>query len=147
MFSVYNWYKLSRILYLYKIPVLPLIIKMIMRVIFAAHIPYQAHIGKGCVLGDEGLGIAIHPRAVIGNNCVIGPHVLIGGTSHKYKVPRIGSNVLIGPGAKILGPIIVEDNSVIGANSVVVSDVRSNSIVSGIPAKTIKENIDINDYL
>ena len=122
-------------------------IKMLIRVIFGAHIPYQAKIGKGTILGDEGFCIAIHPRAVIGENCTIMAQVLIGGTSHKYEVAQIGNNVVIGAGAKIIGPVIIGDNCVVGANSVVVKDIPPNCLAVGIPARIIKEHIDIKDYI
>ena len=70
----------------------------------------------------------------------------MGGTSHKYNVPIIGDNVYIGAGAVILGEVTVGDNVVIGANAVVTKDVPSNSIAAGVPAKIIKENINISDY-
>lgn len=54
---------------------------------------------------------------------------------------------MIVPGAKILGPITIGENSIIGANAVVIDDVPANSVVIGIPGKVIKENINIHDYI
>ena len=84
---------------------------------------------------------------VIGENCIINSGVVLGGTSHKYEVPKLGDNVLVGAGAKILGSITIGNNVVIGANAVVLKDVSDNTLVAGIPAKVIKENINIKDYI
>lgn len=144
---VYWLYKLSRFLYLIKIPILSALIKIFIRIFFYAVIPYTAKIGKGTKIAYGGLGTVIHARCVIGENCMISSGVTIGGTSLKYEVPKIGNNVLVGTGAKILGPVIVGDNSVIGANAVVLKDVPANSVVAGIPATIIKKNIDISNYM
>lgn len=77
---------------------------------------------------------------------MISPQVTIGGKSNIPRVPRIGSNVYIGTGSKILGDIEISDNVIIGANSVVLKSVPSNCIVAGNPARVIKENVDIFEY-
>lgn len=143
---IYKLYKLSNNLYKLKIPVLPQIITKIIRFVFAAVIPYSCVIGKNTIIGYGGLGIVIHHRSVIGENCNIGSLVTIGGTSKKYAVPVIGDNVIIGAGAKVLGPVTVGNNVVIAANAVVVKNVPDNSLVAGVPAQIIKKNIDIKDY-
>lgn len=88
----------------------------------------------------------IHARAVIGKNCMIGSCVTIGGRSGHYEVPVIGDNVQISTGSKILGPVRIGNNVVIGANSTVLKDIPSNCVVVGSPARIIKENIKIEDY-
>ena len=93
--------------------------------IYQAHnsfIPASAQIGEGTVFGYKGIGVIVHKRAVIGKNCIIGTNVTIGGKSGHYQVPRIGDNVDISTGAKILGPVTVGDGCVIGANAVVIKD-------------------------
>lgn len=102
--------------------------------------------GKGTKFGYGGIAVVIHARAVIGNNCIIGQCVTIGGKSKHKNVPRIGNNVQISIGAKILGPITIGDNVIVGANAVVVKDVPANCIVAGVPAKIIRNNIRIEDY-
>lgn len=84
---------------------------------------------------------------MIGENCIIGTNVTIGGRSYIEKVPVIGNNVYIGTGAKILGDVVIGNNCVIGANAVVVKHVPDNCVVAGVPASIIKENIDIKDYM
>ena len=128
------------------IPLLPGVIKVFIRIVFGCQIGLGAKIGKGSSLGYGGLGIVIHHRTIIGNNVLIAQNVTIGGTSKQYDVPVIGDNCLIGPGAKILGPISIGNNCVIGANSVVTKDVSDNTLVGGIPAKVLKDDIDINKY-
>lgn len=147
MFNVYNWYRFSRMLYLWGIPVLPVLFKYLIRLVFGCHIPFTADIGKGTVIGYGGIGIVIHDRCIIGENCVIGSCTTLGGTNHKYNVPELGNNVLVGTGAKIIGPVKIGNNVVIGANAVVVTDVPDNTVVTGVPARVIKENINIRDYI
>lgn len=147
MSNIYNWYKLANKLYQWKIPLISKFIKLLMRIMFSCVIPYTSKIGKNTRFGYAGLGIVIHGNCEIGEGCVISQNVTLGGTNHKPEVPKIGDNVYIGAGAKILGPVKIGDNVVIGANAVVVRDVPSNTLVVGIPAKVIKENIKVEDYV
>lgn len=136
--NVYKWYKVSRVLYLHHIPLLPGLIKGLIRVLWAAVIPYQADIGEGTIIGYQGLGVVIHKRCVIGKNCHISQNVTFGGTSDIYEVPVVGDNVTIGAGANVIGPIKIGDNAVIGAGAVVVTDIPANSVAVGVPAKVVK---------
>lgn len=147
MLNVYGWYYLSNFLHRNKVPLLPKIISHLIRFIFAAWIPWSAKIGKGTILGYGGLGIVIHNRAVIGKYCHIDQNVTIGGTSKKKEVPVIGDFVYIGAGAKVLGPVKVGNNAVIGANAVVVKDVPEGCLVAGIPAHILKSGISKRDYV
>lgn len=139
-------YKIARCLYKMHIPILPSLIKAIIRMFFSCVVSYKSEIGDGTILAYGGLGIVIHERCKIGKNCVIAQNVTLGGTSHIYNVPVIGDNVYIGAGAVILGDVVVGNNVVIGANSVVLKNVPDNCVVVGAPAKIIKENIDIKNY-
>jgi serine O-acetyltransferase len=91
---------------------------------------------------DHALGVVIGETAVVGDDVIIFQGVTLGGTSfaHEKRHPTIGNRVVIGAGAKILGPIIVEDDSRIGANAVVVHSVPSNSVVVGIPGRIISRS-------
>jgi len=99
-----------------------------------------AQIGSGLFI-DHGMGLVIGETAVIGNDCTIYHGVTLGGTgrskSHK-RHPTIGNNVLIGAGAKLLGPFKVGDNAMIGANAVVLSDVPNSATVVGVPGKIVR---------
>ena len=102
--------------------------------IYQAHnsfIPASAQIGEGTVFGYKGIGVIVHKRAVIGKNCIIGTNVTIGGRSGHYEVPKIGDNVDISTGAKVLGPITVGDGCVIGANAVVIKDCPPHTVWGG----------------
>lgn len=103
-------------------------------------------LAKGVSLGYGGLGVVIHKNAVIGENVVIGDCVTIGGTTKKSGVPEIGDGCLLSSGAVILGPIKIGKNCVVGANAVVTKDFSDNSVIGGIPARVLKDNININDY-
>ena len=93
-----------------------------------------ATIGKRLMI-DHGMGIVIGETAVIGNDCVIYHQVTLGGTGKEKlkRHPTLGNNVLIGAGAKLLGPINIGDNVKIGAGSVVLKSVEKNSTVVGVP--------------
>lgn len=100
-----------------------------------------AKIGSGVFI-DHGMGVVIGETAVVGDNCTIYQGVTLGGTGkHKGKRhPTIGNNVLIGCGAKVLGPFTVGDNSKIAANAVVLQEVPPNCTCVGIPARIVKRN-------
>lgn len=134
--NIYRWYKVSRVLYLHHIPILPQIIKGAIRA-WGGIIPYQAEIGEGTVIGYQGIGVVIHKHTVIGKNCIISQNVTFGGKGGSG-VPVIGDNVLIGAGAVLLGDIHIGNNVSIGANAVVLTDIPENAIAVGVPAKVIK---------
>ncbi|SEP81899.1 serine O-acetyltransferase [Hyunsoonleella jejuensis] len=138
MINAYYFYRFSHILYNWKVPILPSLIKLICFLIYNSSIPFQCKLGKGTRFGYGAIGVVIHKRVVVGANTVIGTNVTIGGKSGHYDVPIIGENVFIATGAKILGPIVIGNNVTIGANAVVVKNVPDNVVVAGIPAKIIK---------
>jgi serine O-acetyltransferase len=100
-----------------------------------------AKIGKGLFI-DHGMGVVIGETAIIGDNVLIYQGVSLGGTGLEKgkRHPTIGNNVVIGAGAKVLGNIIVGDNSYIGANAVVIKDVPPNSTVVGVPGRITKQD-------
>lgn len=140
-------YKLSHYLYEANIPLFPRLIMLFQHFLFNCSIPYQAAIGKGTRFSHGGIAVVIHHNVIIGSNCVIGTCVTIGGRSKNPNVPRIGNNVYIATGAKVIGDVTIGDNVVVGANNVVTINVPNNCIIAGIPAKVIKKNIDIRDYM
>ena len=101
-------------------------------------IPYQTPIGPGFYIGHFG-GIVVSSGAQIGANCNLSQGVTIGQINRgsKQGTPRLGDNVYVGPGAKILGQITVGNNVAIGANAVVIKDVPDGAVVVGVPARVI----------
>lgn len=141
-----NLYYISNWLYKHRVPLLPKFFQLLTYIIFNCWIPCECEIGKGTKLGYGGIAIVIHKDAKIGKNCIIGTCVTIGGNKANDGVPVIGDSCYIASGAKIFGTVTVGDQCFIGANSVVTRDVPEKSLVSGIPGKVIKKNININDY-
>ena len=136
--NVYKWYKASRVLYLHNIPMFPMLIKGLIRILWGAVIPYQADIGEGTQIGYQGIGVVIHKRCVIGKNCHISQNVTFGGGGGPEGVPTVGDDCSFGAGSVILGGIHIGNNVQVGANAVVLSDLPENSVAVGIPAKVIK---------
>ena len=100
-----------------------------------------AVIGDGVFI-DHGMGVVIGETTVIGDNCTIYQGVTLGGTGKDKgkRHPTIGNSVVIGSGAKVLGPFRVGDNSKIAANAVVLSEVPDNCTVVGVPGRIVKKN-------
>lgn len=98
-----------------------------------------ATIGKGLFI-DHGMGVVIGETTVIGDNCTIYQGVTLGGTGKEKgkRHPTLGNNVMVGSGAKVLGPFTVGDNSKIAAGAVVLSEVPQNSTCVGVPARIVK---------
>ena len=99
-----------------------------------------ATIGRGLVI-DHGTGVVIGDTAESGANCTLYQGVTLGGTGKDLgkRHPTLGNNVLVGAGAKVLGPIVIEDNSKIAANAVVLKDIPENSTAVGIPARVARQ--------
>lgn len=98
-----------------------------------------ATIGRGLFI-DHGSGVVIGETAEIGDNCTLYQGVTLGGTGKDVgkRHPTLGNNVMVGAGAKILGPFKVGDNAKIAANAVVLSEVPADSTAVGIPARVVK---------
>lgn len=119
------------------IPVLPRVLYIVNRILFSVVLPPTATVGSGVKFGYSGLGIVVHARCVIGDRVSIGTNVTIGGRSGLLEVPVIGDDVVVGSGAKILGPVRVGRGAKIGANAVVLHDVPEGATVVGIPARIV----------
>ncbi len=88
---------------------------------------------------DHGMGVVIGETAEIGDDCTLYHGVTLGGTTWKKEKrhPTLGNNVVVGAGAKVLGPIIIGANARIGSNSVVVKDIPEGATVVGIPGRVV----------
>ncbi|MEC9284027.1 MAG: serine O-acetyltransferase [Bdellovibrionota bacterium] len=106
------------------------------RLITGIEIHPGAQIGKRLVI-DHGMGVVIGETSIIGDDCIIFHGVTLGGMDFQQKKrhPTLKDRVLVGTGAKVLGPITLEDDVHVGANSVVLKDVARGQTVVGIPAK------------
>lgn len=100
-----------------------------------------ATIGKGLFI-DHGMGVVIGETAVIGDNCLLYQGVTLGGTGKDKgkRHPTLGDNVLVGAGAKILGPFKVGNNVKIAANAVVLNAIPDNCTAVGVPARIVRRN-------
>lgn len=107
-----------------------------------------ATIGKGLVI-DHGMGVVIGETTIIGDNCLIYQNVTLGGTGKETgkRHPTLGNNVMVGSGAKVLGPFKVGDNSRIAAGAVVLAEIPSNSTAVGVPARVVRINGERPDIL
>lgn len=108
-----------------------------------------AVIGKGVFI-DHGMGVVIGETAKIGDYCIIFHQVTLGSNTFDKvdRHPKIGSNVIIYTGAKVIGPITIGDNSIISAGAVVVKSAPENSLLIGVPAKQhLKKGGEIEYYI
>lgn len=107
-----------------------------------------AVIGRRLVI-DHGAGVVIGATTVIGDDCLLYQGVTLGGTGvcKGKRHPTLGNNVMVGCGAKVLGPFTVGDNARIAANSVVLREVPPNSTVVGVPGHVVRRNGEKLDHI
>lgn len=100
-----------------------------------------AKIGKGLFI-DHGAGVVIGETTEIGDNCTLYQNVTLGGTGKDLgkRHPTLGNNVMVGAGARVLGPFKIGDNSKIAANAVVLEEVPPNCTAVGVPARIVRIN-------
>jgi serine O-acetyltransferase len=98
-----------------------------------------AQLGRG-ILIDHGSGVVIGETAVVGDGCTIYQGVTLGGTGKEKgkRHPTLGKNVLVGAGARILGPFEVGDNCKVAANAVLLEPLQENSTAVGVPARAVR---------
>ncbi|HEV8645629.1 MAG TPA: serine O-acetyltransferase EpsC, partial [Burkholderiales bacterium] len=116
---------------------------------------FVSHIGRwltgieihpGAIIGrrffiDHGMGVVIGETALIGDDCTLYHGVTLGGTSWSKgkRHPTLGNGVVVGAGAKILGPVTIGDGAKVGSNAVVVKDVPARATAVGIPARILDD--------
>ena len=129
-FHILLFHRIAHLFYRLNLKFIARLISQIARFLTGIEIHPGAKIGQKLFI-DHGMGIVIGETAEIGDNCTIYHGVTLGGTGkHKTKRhPTIGSNVIIGCGAKVLGPIKIGSNSKIGAGAVVLKDVEKDTTV------------------
>ena len=141
------FYRLTHRLWLLKLKWLARFISMLARWITGVEIHPGAVIGRRFFI-DHGMGVVIGETAEIGDDCTLYHGVTLGGTTWKKgkRHPTLGNNVVIGAGAKILGPIILGDDVRVGSNSVVVKSVDNAQTVVGVPARVLKDSKTQTDH-
>ncbi|WEU41095.1 MAG: serine O-acetyltransferase [Candidatus Odinarchaeum yellowstonii] len=134
-------YRIAHFLWEIGAPFIPRYLSYIAYQITGIDIHPGAKIGKSFFI-DHGSGVVIGETAEVGDNVTIYQGVTLGGVSLNpgKRHPTIGNNVVIGAGAKVLGPIRIGDNVKIGANSVVISDVPADSVVVGVPGRIVRKD-------
>lgn len=149
-----NKYRIARWCYLHHLTLIAWFIRSWIYLIHNSYVPYTCEIGEGTIFGYKGIGCVIHSNAKIGNDCLIGTNVTIGGGAGRSNkrilefdkirrnVPVLGDRVQISTGAKVLGDIVIGDDVIIGANAVVISDVPSGVVVGGVPSKILRKQYE-----
>jgi cysteinyl-tRNA synthetase len=135
-------HRITHSLWELKIPVIPRLLSHIARLFTGIEIHPAAKIGAGFFI-DHGMGVVIGETTEIGEDCLLYQGVTLGGTGKEKgkRHPTLGNHVVVGGGAKVLGPIRIGDYVKIGANSVILKDVPDYSIVVGVPGKIIKKKV------
>lgn len=127
-------FRLAAWLHRCRIPLLPRLLYVLNRILFAVVLPPSVQMGKGVLLAYSGLGTVVHARAVIGDNVKVAQNVTIGGRAGHHAVPVIEDGVEIGAGACVLGPVVIGRGASIGAGAVVLKDVPAGAVAVGVPA-------------
>jgi serine O-acetyltransferase len=142
-FHAILFHRLSHGLWRAGIPVLPRLLSQLGRFLTGIEIHPAATIGPGFFI-DHGSGVVIGETTEIGESVILFQGVTLGGTGKERgkRHPTLGNHVVVGAGAKVLGPIVIGDHVKIGANSVVLRSVPAHSTVVGIPGKIIKGDVD-----
>ena len=138
-------HRVSHRLWRWRLKLLARVLSQLARWFTGVEIHPGATIGNRFFI-DHGMGVVIGETAEIGDDCTLYHGVTLGGTSWEKakRHPTLGKNVVVGAGAKILGPITIGDNARVGSNSVVVKDVPANSTVVGIPGRIVITKEDAN---
>jgi serine O-acetyltransferase len=141
-------YRLTHYLYALGIPLIPRLLSQLIRWLTGIEIHPGAHIGKGVFI-DHGMGVVIGETAIVGDYSLIYQGVTLGGTGKERgkRHPTLGSHVIVGAGAKVLGNIQIGDRVRIGAGSVVLRNVPSDCTVVGVPGRITRRNGLKNDAL
>jgi serine O-acetyltransferase len=138
-FHALLFYRFAHWLSRKRVPFVPRALSQFARFITGIEIHPGAMIGSGLFI-DHGMGVVIGETTEIGDNVTLFQGVTLGGTGKQRgkRHPTIGNHVVVGAGAKVLGPITIGDYVKIGANSVVLQDVPDHSTVVGIPGRIVR---------
>ena len=142
------WYRLAHWLHIHRCRFLARLCSQLAKFFTGIEIHPGAKIGRRLVI-DHGTGIVIGETAEIGDDCLLYQGVTLGGTGKDVgkRHPTLGNNVMVGSGAKVLGPFKVGDNARIAANSVVLREVPENATVVGVPGRVVKISGEKLDHI
>lgn len=140
-------HRLAHFLWSIKLKLIARIFSHLARILTGIEIHPGAQIGRRFFI-DHGMGVVIGETAIIGDDCTLYHGVTLGGTTWKKgkRHPTLKNNVIIGAGAKVLGPITLGNNSKVGSNAVVVTDIPNDSTAVGIPAKIIESGEKLKKF-
>jgi len=135
------YHRMAHALYVMRLFFMARLLSQICRFFTGIEIHPGAKIGRRFFI-DHGIGVVIGETAIIGDDVLLYQGATLGGTGivKGKRHPTVGNNVVIGAGAKVLGNIVIGDNSYIGANAVVIKDVPPNSTVVGVPGRITKQD-------
>lgn len=138
-FHAVTVHRLSHLLHTHGFPLTARAISQIMKLLTGIEIHPGATLGRGVFI-DHGTGVVIGETAEVGDNCTIYQGVTLGGTGKVSgkRHPTLGNGVMVGSGAKVLGPFRVGDNAKIAAGAVVLKEVPANCTAVGIPAHIVR---------
>lgn len=138
-FHALLWYRAAHFFYKIKLKFIARLLSQLGRWFTGIEIHPGATIGRGLMI-DHGMGVVIGETTIIGDDCTIYQGVTLGGTGKETgkRHPTLGNNVMVGSGAKILGPFKVGDNAKIAAGAVVLSEVPPDCTAVGIPARVVR---------
>ena len=142
-------HRIARVFWAHRLRLMARLISHLNRFLTGIEIHPGATVGRRFFI-DHGMGVVIGETAEIGDDVLMYQGVVLGGTSleKKKRHPTIENNVTIGAAAILLGPIIVGENAMIGANSVVVKSVPAGATVVGVPGRAVEERrqfvLDLN---
>ena len=140
-------HRFAHFLWSIKLKLIARIFSHLARILTGIEIHPGAQIGRRFFI-DHGMGVVIGETAIIGDDCTLYHGVTLGGTTWKKgkRHPTLKNNVVIGAGAKVLGPITLGNNSKVGSNAVVVTDIPNDSTAVGIPAKIIESGEKLKKF-
>ncbi len=140
-------HRLAHFLWSIKLKLIARIFSHLARILTGIEIHPGAQIGRRFFI-DHGMGVVIGETAIIGDDCTLYHGVTLGGTTWKKgkRHPTLKDNVVIGAGAKVLGPITLGNNSKVVSNGVVVTYIQNDSTAVGIPAKIIESGEKLKKF-
>lgn len=147
-FHAILFYRAAHWLYTHRLRFLARMLSQLAKFLTGVEIHPAAKIGRRLVI-DHGTGIVIGATAEIGDDCLLYQGVTLGGTGKDVgkRHPTLGNNIMVGCGAKILGPFKVGDNARIAANSVVLREVPENATVVGVPGRVVRISGEKHDHI